>query len=188
MRKGETMPEWLRDKVSKSRTGKALGNKNGFKKGQTSYWKGKSPSKATREKMRLAKLGKPSPKKGKPISDEQKVKISKKLTGQTHSIERLIANREAQIRRHKKNNPNYELATRNKRIASNGGFHSNGEWENVKAQYNWTCPGCKKKEPEIKLTKDHIIPLSKGGSDNIENIQPLCQPCNSRKNTQIVRY
>lgn len=64
----------------------------------------------------------------------------------------------------------------------NGGHHCRGEWETLKAQYNWTCPACTKSEPVIKLTKDHIIPVSKGGSNNIENIQPMCQPCNSRKN------
>lgn len=65
------------------------------------------------------------------------------------------------------------------------GRHSEGEWETVKAQYNWTCPRCGKSEPEIKLTEDHIIALSKGGSDNIENIQPLCAPCNASKGNRI---
>lgn len=68
------------------------------------------------------------------------------------------------------------------------GSHTLGEWETLKAQYNWTCPSCGKKEPEIKLTEDHIIPISRGGSNNIENIQPLCGPCNSKKYTNIIRY
>lgn len=70
----------------------------------------------------------------------------------------------------------------------NGGSHTIGEWETLKAQYNWICPACGKPEPEIKLTEDHIIPLTKSGSDNIENIQPLCRRCNIVKMTKIIKY
>ncbi len=71
---------------------------------------------------------------------------------------------------------------------ANGGSHTVWEWEYIKAQYNWTCPKCCKKEPEIKLTEDHIVPVSKNGNNNIENIQPLCRRCNASKRTKIIRY
>lgn len=83
--------------------------------------------------------------------------------------------------------PYYKIL-RKKKLELAGGSHSNGEWETVKAQYNWTCPCCKQKEPNIKLTKDHIISVDKGGSDNIENIQPLCVSCNSKKGVKTIKY
>ena len=36
------------------------------------------------------------------------------------------------------------------------------------------------------LEIDHIIPLSKGGSDLIENKQCLCQKCNNAKSNKIM--
>ncbi len=58
------------------------------------------------------------------------------------------------------------------------GSHTLEEWNNLKKKFHNKCAFCFE---EKKLTKDHIMPLSEGGSDYIENIQPLCKSCNSRK-------
>lgn len=58
------------------------------------------------------------------------------------------------------------------------GSHTLKEWEDLQIEFDNKCAFCRKK---TKLTKDHIIPLSEGGTDYIENIQPLCRSCNSKK-------
>lgn len=34
---------------------------------------------------------------------------------------------------------------------------------------------------EILMTKDHVLPRSKGGPDSLENLQTMCAPCNCWK-------
>ena len=41
---------------------------------------------------------------------------------------------------------------------------------------------------DLKLTKDHVIPLAKSGEDIPQNIQPLCSYCNSEKGDEIRDY
>lgn len=66
------------------------------------------------------------------------------------------------------------------------GKHTLKEWIELCRNVNGKCVAC---HVEAKLTKDHIIPLSKGGTDYIDNIQPLCVSCNSKKgNKYIINY
>lgn len=66
------------------------------------------------------------------------------------------------------------------------GEHSLLEWNRLCELFGNKCLSCGLK---VKLTKDHIVPLSKGGTDYIENIQPLCISCNSKKgNREIINY
>lgn len=37
----------------------------------------------------------------------------------------------------------------------------------------------------IMMTRDHIIPVSRGGSNHVSNYQPMCDPCNQCKGNYI---
>lgn len=84
-------------------------------------------------------------------------------------------------RRYVKRNPEriaHLKARRYARERNAKGSHTLEEWKELKRKFNNKCAHCRE---EKKLTKDHIIPLSKGGTDYITNIQPLCRNCNSKK-------
>ena len=69
-----------------------------------------------------------------------------------------------------------------KRIA---GKYSVGEWRALCAKYDHRCLCCGEQKP---LTPDHIKPLSRGGTNTIDNIQPLCLDCNMHKATKETDY
>lgn len=66
------------------------------------------------------------------------------------------------------------------------GHHTGKEWMDLKESLNNECQICFRGEDKVKLVRDHKIPLSKGGCDDISNIQPLCVSCNSRKKDKIL--
>ncbi|MBL1209235.1 HNH endonuclease [Geminocystis sp. GBBB08] len=50
---------------------------------------------------------------------------------------------------------------------------------------NYQCQSCGKNTKETTLNIDHIIPLAKGGSNDISNLQTLCLKCNQKKKANI---
>ncbi len=87
--------------------------------------------------------------------------------------------------------PEKSVAASNRRRARKllaKGSHTEQEWQELKARYDYKCLCCGRQEPEIKLTRDHIRPLIFGGSDSIDNIQPLCARCNSKKSLRHIDY
>lgn len=57
-----------------------------------------------------------------------------------------------------------------------------GDWLAVKERYGNRCVMCKRPESlQLPMTIDHIVALANGGHNTVDNIQPLCRSCNSRK-------
>lgn len=68
----------------------------------------------------------------------------------------------------------------------NGGKHTAKEWRKLVSYFEYKCVSCRLKPK--KLEKDHVIPVSVGGSNSIENIQPLCRACNCKKRNNYIDY
>jgi len=76
-------------------------------------------------------------------------------------------------------------AARKSRVLGSVGRFTSKEWIDLCNKYDNKCLCCNERK---KLTPDHVIPLVLGGKNSIDNIQPLCGPCNSRKNKNIKDY
>jgi 5-methylcytosine-specific restriction endonuclease McrA len=72
------------------------------------------------------------------------------------------------------------IRTLRMKLAVARGSHTKEQWHELQERHAYRCAQCGL-VPKRALTKDHIVPVSRGGSDAIANIRPLCQPCNSRK-------
>jgi 5-methylcytosine-specific restriction endonuclease McrA len=80
-----------------------------------------------------------------------------------------------------------ELSQRRRaRLKGGGGSYTAKEWIDLCNKFQNRCLCCG--NSDLKLTVDHIVPISKGGANYIENIQPLCKSCNSKKHTNIIDY
>jgi len=76
----------------------------------------------------------------------------------------------------------------NRRSADKRGDFTAEQWKEMKEKYNHRCLKCNRKEPDVVLHADHIIPTSKGGITTYNNMQPLCSYCNISKGSKIKDY
>ncbi|MBA7573652.1 HNH endonuclease [Candidatus Atribacteria bacterium 1244-E10-H5-B2] len=61
------------------------------------------------------------------------------------------------------------------------------EWLDILVKHDCRCIYCGKKLIDsFDTTRDHVIPISKGGNNVKENIVPACKSCNSKKGKKIM--
>jgi 5-methylcytosine-specific restriction endonuclease McrA len=119
---------------------------------------------------------------------EEKAAMRRERYHKVKDNARVKALRKEADRRYRAAHPEIQKASKqNRRARSKGRFTAN-EWKELKAVYNYRCLCCGEIEPRILLSVDHVIPLVKGGSNTIDNIQPLCVSCNSKKGTKTTDY
>lgn len=78
-------------------------------------------------------------------------------------------------------------ATRSERMAAARalGTHTKAEWNAMVDALGCRCVRC---GATGKMVKDHIKPVYQGGSDGIDNIQPLCVKCNAEKGPENIDH
>jgi 5-methylcytosine-specific restriction endonuclease McrA len=86
------------------------------------------------------------------------------------------------VKRFKANNRRKRRAAMN----ASGGHFTVEEFDALCLAYGYACLSCG--ATDRVLEADHVVPLTRGGSDGIGNIQPLCGECNRRKFTAIIDY
>lgn len=83
------------------------------------------------------------------------------------------------LRKHRADNPElYRAYVHTRRARASGGKYTPEEWDAKLAEFSGSCAYCGSEE---LITRDHVIPLSRGGTNDISNIVPACRPCNFRK-------
>jgi 5-methylcytosine-specific restriction endonuclease McrA len=106
-----------------------------------------------------------------------------------HNREQVISRSEEwgknnleKVKQFKANNRRKRRAAKN---ASRGSFTAK-EFKELCERYGNRCLSCG--VTGVVLEADHVVPLTKGGADDISNIQPLCGSCNRRKFVDSVDY
>lgn len=95
--------------------------------------------------------------------------------------------RENELRRKRYSaNPQRILAYSHKRTAQIRALPASlttDEWENILAEFNYSCAYCGKAWFEIKgvLEQEHVVPVAQGGGYTADNIVPACRGCNAHK-------
>ena len=102
---------------------------------------------------------------------------------------RYAANRDRLRREHdawRRANPERDrarCAARRARKAGARGSHTVEQWLARLAEFGGRCAYCGSTD---RIERDHITPLTRGGTDFIDNIVPACKSCNAGKHNKLL--
>lgn len=129
--------------------------------------------------------------KGRRLTEEHKRNVGLGQTGSKHwNWQGGIARNEEWHKRHAATMSRYQKANRDivntnthryrARKRSVAGSHTTSEWREKCELLGDVCFYCGESKP---LAREHKVPISRGGSNEIRNIVPSCGSCNSKKGT-----
>jgi 5-methylcytosine-specific restriction endonuclease McrA len=68
------------------------------------------------------------------------------------------------------------------------GHHTLEQWLYKVEYHGWRCFYCGRKVNYVTVTQDHLIPLSRGGTNWVSNLVPACRSCNSSKGARKLKH
>lgn len=83
-------------------------------------------------------------------------------------------------------NLNARLRTARLGLARLRGRHTRAEWAAILAETGGICVRCG--DHPHRICKGYVEPLAAGGSDSVDNLQPLCPPCVSAKQAERINW
>lgn len=111
-------------------------------------------------------------------------RIDKELDGAAARAEKGKAGSDAKWGASSSGEKGKHLRSQRLTEARRKGTHTPEQWFALK-QFCGCCVRC---GIDDELVKDHITPIYQGGSDGIDNIQPLCRKCNASKGPEAADH
>lgn len=128
-----------------------------------------------------------------------RIRLVQNLTGNTQAeraaesarlyYERNVQKERERQRKYAKLHPEqYQAKRQNRRAREKNavGRITEKEWKSVLDKYGRRCLCCRR--DDVTISMDHVVPLAVGGTNTVDNVQPLCRSCNSKKGTKTIDY
>jgi len=115
----------------------------------------------------------------------EQAKATQRAWYEAHRDERMADIREWQAANPERVRANVRRANHRRRArlaGSNSPGVTREEWAAVVEFFDGCCAYCGKPATEL----DHIVPISRGGRDALDNVQPACRKCNASKNSKLL--